>query len=151
MATATPHVQLRPSRPEDFESAAALLRASRLSLDGLRERFDNAIVASRDGEVVGCVALELHRDSALLRSLVVAEGVRGEGLGERLTAEALRLARERGAADVYLLTETAQRFFPRFGFRIAERSEAPAALQESVEFRSACPKSAVMMRLGLAV
>lgn len=143
-------VSLRPSEPEDFESVAALLRTARLPIDGLREKFADAIIASRDGAIVGCVALELYGGSALLRSLVVAEDVRGEGLGERLTADALRLARERGAADVYLLTETAQRFFPRFGFRVAERSEAPAALQESVEFRSACPKSAVMMRLGMS-
>jgi len=143
-------VSLRPSEPEDFEDVAALLHAARLPIDGLRDRFADAIVASRDGEIVGCVALELYGGSALLRSLVVARGARGEGLGERLTAEALRLARERGAADVYLLTETAQRFFPRFGFRVADRSEAPAALQESVEFRSACPKSAVMMRLGMS-
>ena len=143
-------VSLRLSEPEDFESVAALLRTARLPIDGLREKFADAIVASRDGAIVGCVALELYGGSALLRSLVVAEDVRGEGLGERLTADALRLARERGAADVYLLTETAQRFFPRFGFRVAERSEAPAELQESVEFRSACPKSAVMMRLGMS-
>ncbi len=50
-----------------------------------------------------------------------------------------------GARDVYLLTETAGDFFPRFGFTAEERSSAPASLQGSVEFRSACPKSARMM------
>ena len=142
-------VQLRPSRPADFDESAALLRGARLTLEGLRERFADAIVASRGSEIVGCVALELYPPCALLRSLVVAQSSRGEGLGERLTREALRFARDRGARDVYLLTETAQDFFPRFGFRVEERASAPAVLQESVEFRSACPKSAVMMRAGL--
>jgi amino-acid N-acetyltransferase len=146
----TAHVRLRPSRPEDFESTAALLRSARLTLDGLRERFADALVAASDQEILGCVALELYGRSALLRSLAVAESARGEGLGVQLTEGALRMARERGAHDVYLLTETAQGFFPRFGFRAEERSEAPAALRESVEFRSACPGSAVMMHLELS-
>ena len=44
-----------------------------------------------------------------------------------------------------LLTETAARFFPRFGFAVEDRSSAPPAVRESVEFRAACPASAVMM------
>ena len=118
-------------------------------MDGLSERFSDALVAARGNEIVGCVALELYEGSALLRSLVVAQNARGLGVGERLTTEALVLAKARGVSDVYLLTETAQTFFPRFGFRIEDRSAAPAPIQDSVEFRSACPKDAVMMHLGL--
>lgn len=143
-------VAIRPAQPGDFESFLSLLREARLPLDGLSEGFADALVAARGEEVVGCVALELYAQSALLRSLVVAERARGTGLGERLTTEALRLAKSRGANDVYLLTETAQTFFPRFGFRVEDRSAAPAAIRGSVEFRSACPQSAAMMHVGLA-
>ena len=100
--------------------------------------------------VVGCVALEVYPEAALLRSLIVSAGERGRGLGERLTAEALRMARERGAREVYLLTETAREFFPRFGFAVADRAVAPASLRGSAEFRSACPASAVLMRRSVA-
>jgi len=88
-----------------------------------------------------------HERAALLRSLVVSPTERGARLGERLASDALRLARERGATDVYLLTETAERFFPRFGFSVADRSSAPPALKQSEEFRTACPESAVMMHV----
>jgi N-acetylglutamate synthase-like GNAT family acetyltransferase len=143
-------VTIRPAGPSDFPQAASLLAESRLPLDGLEERFSHALVASRGERIVGCVALEIYADQALLRSLVVAPDERGGRLGERLTSEVLRLARETGVRDVYLLTETATRFFPRFGFAVADRSSAPAAVAESVEFRAACPASAVLMHARVA-
>jgi amino-acid N-acetyltransferase len=45
-----------------------------------------------------------------------------------------------------LLTTTAERFFPRFGFERVERVDVPASVQASIEFRSACRESAVVMR-----
>ena len=136
---------VRRAELADYEPAAALLRENRLTLEGFRESFSRALVASRGPDVVGCVSIEVHGGTALLRSLAVSEEDRGQGLGARLTEEVLRLAKDLGIRDVYLLTETAERFFPRFGFTSEDRSQAPAALHESVEFRSACPKSAVMM------
>lgn len=146
----TPAYDVRPARPEDLAPASALLSESNLPLEGFADHLGNALVATRDGRIVGVVELEVYGDTALLRSLVVARSERGARLGERLTSEALRLARERSAPDVYLLTETAERFFPRFGFAVEERRLAPEALKRSEEFKTACPESAVMMhaRLG---
>lgn len=143
-------VTIRPAGPRDFQQAAYLLADSGLPLDGLQERFSHALVASRDERIVGCVALEIYEDQALLRSLVVAPDERGGRVGERLTTEVLRLARTSGVRDVYLLTETAAEFFPRFGFAVEDRASAPPALRQSVEFRAACPASAVMMHAKVA-
>jgi len=52
-------------------------------------------------------------------------------------------------ATVYLLTETAAGFFPRFGFQPIQRAEVAPAVQQSIEFTSACPASAQPMRLVL--
>ena len=106
-------------------------------------------MAVREGRVVGCVALEVYGPVALLRSLVVSPGDRGRRLGERLTAGAVDEARGRGVRDLYLLTQTAADFFPRFGFTVEDRASAPKSLGESEEFRSCCPASAVMMRLRI--
>jgi amino-acid N-acetyltransferase len=142
-------VVIRPAVPNDLGPTERLLSEARLTLDGFREHLSDAIVAERNAEIVGCVALELYGETALLRSLVVSPAERGRDLGRRLTSEALRLARSRGSRDVYLLTETAERFFPRFGFAHLDRSETPPALLESVEFQSACPKSAILMHTRL--
>ena len=59
------------------------------------------------------------------------------------------MARDRGVDTVFLLTTTAERFFPKFGFEPVTRADVPASLKESVEFRSACPQTAVVMRKQL--
>jgi amino-acid N-acetyltransferase len=142
--------EIRPARPEDYGAVEALLKAAGLPLDGLSEHVSRALVARRGARIVGCVALEIHEGAALLRSLAVSEAERGQRLGERLAKDALGLARDAGAGDVYLLTETAVAFFPRFGFSVEDRSLAPAALQRSVEFLTACPASAVLMHAKVA-
>jgi len=143
-------VSVRRSEESDYEKVAALLRKDRLPLDGLRESLDHGLVALAGGEIVGCVTLELYGEHALLRSLAVSSGWRGQGLGLDLTARVLSLAGSLGARDVYLLTETAGGFFPRFGFSAEDRSAAPDALRDSVEFRTACPESALLMHARLA-
>lgn len=143
--------EVRAATCDDLQPASELLKASGLPLDGFFDHLEHALVATRAGRIVGVVELEVYGDSALLRSLVVAPSERGMRLGERLTADALALARHRGAHDVYLLTETAERFFPRFGFAAEDRSLAPEALHQSEEFRTACPASAVMMHARLEV
>jgi len=102
-----------------------------------------------DDEIVGCSALEVYGDFALLRSVAVDEYHRGDGLGRDLTRAALDLARQRGVSEIYLLTETAGEFFPRFGFKPTSRADVPATVQESVEFTSACPVSALVTVLSL--
>jgi N-acetylglutamate synthase-like GNAT family acetyltransferase len=142
--------EVRPARPEDYEAAAVLLEGSGLPLDGMREHLGHALVAIAQGAIVGFVAVELHEGAALLRSLAVESRHRGQRLGERLAKEALRMARDCGRVDVYLLTETASGFFPRFGFAVEDRALAPPGLRASVEFRTACPVTAVLMHARLA-
>ena len=141
-------ISIRPAWPSDYDPVLQLLSAARLPVMGLSETLPDALVAvGPDGRLAGCVALELYGSIALLRSLAVAGERRGQGLGERLAGKALELAVSAGARDVYLLTETAAGFFPRFGFAEEDRALAPASLRESVEFRSACPSTAILMHV----
>ena len=140
---------IRDARPTDLSGAESLLAEASLPLDGFRDHLGDALVAVHDGRIVGCVALEVYGDVALLRSLVVAPGQRGQRLGERLAAGAVDRAKGRGVRDLYLLTQTAAKFFPRFGFSVEDRSSAPKVLGRSEEFQSACPSSAVMMHLRI--
>ena len=133
----------------DLPAIRALLAQLHLPLDGVDTHVQTMLVA-RDGEqIVGTAALELYDDGALLRSVAVDPRRQGEQLGHQLTEAALRLAATRGKRMVFLLTTTAERFFPKFGFEPIARTDVPASVQRSVEFQSACPASAIVMRKQL--
>lgn len=138
------------ARPEDAPAILALLSDNRLPLDDVTECLDSALVARESDRVIGVTALEIYPDGGLLRSVAVAAGARGHGLGQRLTSAALDLARMHDLPAVYLLTTTADRFFPKCGFSEISRADVPPDVQQSIEFRSACPSSAIVMRIVLA-
>jgi len=88
----------------------------------------------------------LYEDGALLRSVAVDERERGGGLGRLLTERAIDAADARELAAVFLLTTAAEEYFTRFGFAVIGREQVPESLRASVEFQSACPASATVMR-----
>src|SRR6476661_791076 len=129
----------------DVDEVLRLLVDNNLPVEGLADHLRTALVAREGGRVVGSAALELYRDAALLRSVAVAKDRQQHRIGRDLTIAALDLARISGASTVYLLTTTAEQFFPKFGFQCVGREEVPASVQASVEFTSACPASATVM------
>jgi amino-acid N-acetyltransferase len=139
-------VTLGAARLEDMTAVLRLLDANRLPTAGLSDHWKTITVARDAERIVGSAALELYPDGALLRSVAVEPSMHGRGLGRELVAAALDVARERGVEAIYLLTTTAEAFFPRFGFSRITRAEVPTHVQKSVEFRSVCPSSAVVMR-----
>jgi arsenate reductase len=135
----------------DLPAVRALLEEHDLPLAGVDDHLQTMIVAREESRVVGTAALELYVDGALLRSVAVDRHWQGRRLGHRLTEAALDLARTHGVHQVFLLTTTAEAFFRRVGFETIARDAVPASVQASVEFRSACPSSAIAMRKRLAV
>ena len=138
-------VDIEPARPSDLASIRDLLLANHLPFDDLDRHGDCAFVARQDGRVVGAAALEVYEDGGLLRSVVVGGEHRGTGVGQRLVAAVMQLARSKHLPAVYLLTTTAPSYFPRMGFVPISRDHVPAGVQQSVEFVSACPASAAVL------
>ncbi len=131
----TTRTPIEPPRADELRSLLWLLEAAGLPRQGFAEHLDDALVAREHGRLLGCVELELYGEHALLRSLAVHPRARGRGLGERLVRAGLARARERGVRRVYLLTTTAESYFPRFGFEPLPREALPSALMTSEELR----------------
>ena len=140
---------IRAAAEADLPAIRKLLDAEHLPLAGVDEHVGTMVVARDGDEITGAAAVELHPDGALLRSVVVGSNVRGQGLGHQLTEAALSVAKDRGARTAFLLTTTAEQFFPKMGFERISRDDVPASVQTSVEFQSACPASAIVMRKRL--
>lgn len=137
------------STKRDLSEIRALLERSQLPLAGVDEHLPTMLVARAGERIVGAAGLEWYADGALLRSVAVEPQWRDKRLGHRLTEAALRIGAERGASAVFLLTTTAERFFPKFGFEPIDREQVPPSVRMSVEFQSACPASAIVMRKRL--
>jgi amino-acid N-acetyltransferase len=140
-------ITIERARSLDLTEILNLLTQSGLPQDGVSDHIASALVARSNQAVVGCAALELYGQAALLRSVAVAKKFKGKGLGKQLTREILNLGKEKGVSHFYLLTETAGEYFPKFGFQPIDRSKVPYLVQNSVEFTSACPASALAMTL----
>jgi len=139
-------VELRAASSADLEAVFGLLERSGLPRAGVADNFSQFLVAEAGGRLVGVVGLELYGQSALLRSAAVEESWRGSGVGRVLVERALDLARERGIDDVYLLTTSAEHYFPKFGFVCVRRDDVAPGVIASEEFQTACPASATVMR-----
>jgi N-acetylglutamate synthase-like GNAT family acetyltransferase len=60
-------VSIERATVDDGPAILQLLSKRGLPVDGLLDHINTAIVARLDGRVVGCAALEVYPDGALLR------------------------------------------------------------------------------------
>jgi amino-acid N-acetyltransferase len=137
-------VRIRRAADADLASLLELLTASGLPSAGVEDWLAQFIVAEHGGSLVGAAGVETYADGALLRSVAVAPSWQGRGLGRALVDAALT-GSSALRRDVYLLTTTAETWFPRFGFERIARDDVPASVRQSIEFREACPASAAVL------
>jgi amino-acid N-acetyltransferase len=142
-------MMIRAAEASDREGVERLLVDAGLPTEGVLEHFSSFFVVDDGCTIMAAAGLELYGKHALLRSVVVASGSQGGGVGTLLTRRAIDEASARGASALYLLTTTADAFFPRFGFERITREEVPEAVRASREFQGACPSSATVMRRAL--
>ena len=142
--------QLQSATSKDMESIRVLLEHNGLPTSDLLSSKPQFIVACEGAKILGTGALQRFGSCALLRSVAVASGRRGSGLGRIIVEDLERLARAARITEVILLTPVAQRFFEHQGYRVIDRHEVPRDVQGSEEFRSLCPASATCMAKTLA-
>jgi amino-acid N-acetyltransferase len=123
MANAEPGIHVRPACAEDLDALEAFLqpfmeeqRILPRTAEELGELLSTGFVAEAEGRIVGFSALEVYsRKLGELRSLCVAPDMQGLGIGRRLVAECLNLARERRVYEVMAITSQ-DGFFLSCGF-----------------------------------
>ena len=141
---------IRPAVSSDLARIEQLLVASGLPVAGVAEALSGFFVAEHKGTLVGVVGVEECCEYGLLRSTAVEAAWRSRGLGRKLVEHAIAAAEAKGVKALYLLTTTAERYFPSFGFAPTSRDLVPTPVLESVEFRTACPASATVMTRDLS-
>ena len=146
---------IRRARPDDVGPIERLLAGADLPLAGvaeiMREHAGDFFVAESSGaqpQIVAVAGLDVCGDAAVLRSVAVDPEWRSRGVGQQIVRHTIADADARGIHALYLLTVSAERFFPRFDFERVERAAIPRPVAETVEFMLACPATAVAMIRG---
>ncbi len=133
MASSRPIV-IRPAHEGDTALVCALLEASGLPVLGVDSHVREFFVAADGDGVVGTIGLEVYGADGLLRSAAVAETHRNQGLGSSLVDRVLLKARELRLRKIFLLTNTAEDYFRKKGFRKVERETVTGSITGSAEF-----------------
>ncbi len=142
-----------PARLEHKVSIGNLLDRVGIAHPVLEQFWPYYLVIPGDADaapLVGCVAIEMVGDVALLRMLAVAPERRGEGLGYVLVEAATERARSQGVRHLYLVTDGAQGYFgEKLGFAAIDRKDVVAPIQATAEYALARSKDATWMRKEL--
>lgn len=127
----------------------ALLAECGLPTDDIVTENSILFGLSNANALAACGGLELTNGPALLRSLAVAPGHRGQGHGQAMALKLIAEAHARGASEIWLLTETTQDFFAGLGFAPVPRSEAPAAVKATSQFMGTRCSNAMAMKRAI--
>ncbi len=133
----------------DEETISALLEKSELPVEDLGSKITFFVGLDSTGSLAGCIGLEKYGKEGLLRSMAVDGKYRSKGLGSQLLDSLLYHCRGAGVSTLHLLTTTADQYFLKKGFRLADRAAAPASIRATTEFSSLCPASSVYMTLKI--
>ena len=136
---------IRAAEPADLAGIERLLTTSGLPVDGVRDALAGFVVAQSGDDLAGVAGLEVCCDNALLRSVAVLPQWRSHGLGRALVTRVISDAEARGIRALYLLTTTAERYFPTFGFQRIAREDVPDDVRNTGEFQSVCCAAAAVM------
>lgn len=138
------------THPDPVASIAMLVEAGLPAKDLGIADWSHFLACGPRKAPMGLVGLEVFRELALLRSLVVADSMRGRGYGAALLEAAEAHAKRADVRTLYLLTETAEPFFAARGYQRVNRKDIPEDIAGTREFAELCPDTAAVMSKQLA-
>ena len=137
---------IEPAAAEDFPSVCALLESEQLPISDLRNDMKHFYLAIVGDTTVGAIGLDPYGSSGLLRSMIVLPEYRHMGIAAHLVETLETHAKQLAIKDLFLITNTADGFFTKIGFRKIQRDQLPATVAGSAEFNGLCPESSSIMK-----
>lgn len=128
----------------------SLLQSQNLPTRDLPVSLIGFYTAIEDDQIVGVIGMEHYDQYGLLRSMVVHPEYRNKQIAKKLVDKLEMVAASSGIVSIYLLTETATRYFEEKGYKTIARKEVPGPVTTSTEFSSVCPVRATVMKKIIA-
>lgn len=142
---ATQSITYRKATPADLRQICTLLEKENLPVSDINAGLQAFFVAEDGNEIVGNIGIESYGDVALLRSMAVNPGYRNHGIAGKLVEHLLHFASEKHISSLYLVTNTAEVYFAKKGFKRINRQQVDRKMFASAEFNGLCPASSVIM------
>ena len=121
------------------------------SLNYIYEHIRDFWVYTQGKQIVGCCALSMvgWQDLGEVKSLAIAKGFQGRGIGKKLVLECISEARRLGISNIFALTFV-PKFFKKIGFKKISRKKLPHKIWSDcihcMDFPN-CSEEAVILRL----
>lgn len=151
-------ITCRKALPTDVEALYELIQAYAAqgimlprSREALLRHIDSFVVAEEAGKLIGCGSLfRLGTDLVEIRSLGMADGYKGKGLGTMIVNALIEEARTLQVPKIMALTYAVD-FFVKNGFSVVEKEIFPEKVWTDCVHCSkqhACDEIAVVKMLG---
>jgi len=131
---------------KSIDAIKTLLQENDLPVSDLNSKI-TFFVEKLNEKIIAAGGIEDVGNDAIIRSIVVADEHKGSGFGKAITMQLLNHAKEKGKKDIYLLTTTAEKYFPKYGFKEIDRHAVPDNVKNSSQYKDVCPDTAVVMKL----
>lgn len=143
--------EIRKATGNDLTEILELLKRVGLPTAGVNNNISNFMVStSRSNELLAVIGMEIAGANGLLRSLACDPNFCKQGIAAELVAAAVTAGREQGVKNLYLMTQSAEKYMRKFGFKTIERHDIPEDLLKQSELDSVCPTCSTCMSLALA-
>ena len=138
-----------PAAPGDVFELTSFLAAADLTTVGL----DNPdlhlwVDLDADGRITASTGFELVGSHALIRSVAVAAGLRGQGRGLELARYALETATTLGATHAWLFSRRSGEFWQKLGFHRTDITELVAAVGSTAQVRAFVASGQINFEVG---
>ena len=130
--------RIKPAETVQVEEIQNLLKNSGLPFEDINKHLKDFLCLMNNEEIIAVGGMEIYDDVALLRSLAVVEGKRNQGLGQLVYSALIEHAKSKNIKQIYLLTETAEKFFLKNGFTKVERNIIPDKIKNTHEYKVLC-------------
>ena len=142
-------MQFRTATANDLTQITSLLKQNNLPFEDCAEHLKNFIVLENEQKIIGTGGLEIYGNIGLLRSIAVLPEFQNQGLGENIYLKIKTFARSCNINQLFLLTETADHYFAKHGFKTVNRESVPNKIRKTEQFSGLCPTSAIVMSCNI--
>lgn len=133
----------------DIKEIQNLLKKNSLPFEDLESSMVSLFVSVLNGQIIGCIGVEIKGEDGLLRSFSVTDKYKNQGIGNALFNILVNYSKSENIKKLHLLTTTADGYFSKKGFVKSDRINAPESIQTTTEFSTLCPSSSVYMTLEI--